>query len=93
MVNKGKRFNGSELRKPRVFLKFQSEEDELIKLRKSFVGVVINPRMAYNIRMSFEIEGYFSIKVTPFGANFRLLEESEIGKISDLIREAKSWWG
>lgn len=64
----------------------------MIKLRKAYVGVVLNLRMTYNIQTSFEIEGYFSIKVTPLSANLCLLEENEAFEIRDLIREAKSGW-
>ncbi|CAL5199318.1 unnamed protein product [Lathyrus oleraceus] len=46
--------------------------------------------MSYNIQTSFNIGDYFSIKVTPLGANLCLLEESESIEIRDLIREAKS---
>lgn len=48
--------------------------------------------MSYNIQIGFKIEGYFSIKVTPLGANFYLLEEFEEGEINNLIKEGKSWW-
>lgn len=39
----------------------------------------------------FEVEGYFSIKITPRGAKMCLLEEFEEGEINVLIREAKYW--
>src|SRR3954468_14848507 len=48
--------------------------------------------MTYNIQNSFELEGYFAIKVTPLGANLCLLEEFEDGEIRNLIEEGKSWW-
>lgn len=73
VVNKGRSFNGQEERTSSVFLKYHSEENALISLRKAYVGVVINPSMSYNIRMSFKIEGYFNIKVGPLGSN--ILEE------------------
>lgn len=40
---------------------------------------------------SFEIEGYFAIKVTPLGAHLCLLEEFKEGGIRNLIRKGKSW--
>lgn len=48
--------------------------------------------MSYNIQTSFELESYFSIKVTPLGVNLCLLEEFEEGVIRDLIKEGMSWW-
>lgn len=32
------------------------------------------------------------MRVSPLGGNLCLLEETEPGKIMDLIRESKSWW-
>lgn len=72
VVNKGRSFNGQEERTPSVFLKYHLDENALISLRKAYVGFVINPSMTYNIRMSFELEGYFTIKVTPLGSNIFL---------------------
>lgn len=54
--------------------------------------MIENPEMSYNIQTSFEVEGYFSIKVTPLGANLCLLEDLEEGAIKDLIKEGRSWW-
>lgn len=55
------------------------------------MGIMINLGMSYNIQTSFEIEVYFSIKVTPIRANLCQLEESEFGEIRYLVREAKCW--
>lgn len=69
-----------------------SDKEELSRLRKVFVGVVFNSSKSYNIQSYFEIEGYFSIKVTPLGANLCLMEEVEKGAIRDLVKEGRSWW-
>lgn len=71
---------------------YEAKEVDINRLKKAFVGVVHQSGMSYNIQNSFELEGYFSIKVTPLGANLCLLEEVEDGEISNLIREGKSWW-
>ncbi|CAK8572723.1 unnamed protein product [Lathyrus sativus] len=79
-------------RKTPVHISYNLEEDDIFRLNKAYVRVVNSPDMSYNIQTSFKTKGYFSIKVTPLGANLCLLEESEEGEIRDLIREAKSWW-
>lgn len=76
MVNNSRNPTGLALGKAHVHLKFHSEEEDPVRYRKAFMGVVVNPGMTYNIQMIFEIEGYFSIKATSLGANLCLLEES-----------------
>ncbi|XP_058758617.1 uncharacterized protein LOC131631862 [Vicia villosa] len=71
---------------------FEAKEEDMIRFKKAFVGVVHQSGMSYNIQNSFDLEGYFAIKVTPLGANLCLLEESEEGEIKNLISEGKSWW-
>lgn len=73
-------------------LEYASKEEDLAKFNKAYVGVVVDPGMSYNIQNSFELEGYFSIKVTPIGANLCLLEEFEEGVTRDLIEEGRNWW-
>lgn len=91
-VNNGRIISEPFPKKPFVHLKFQTEEAVLASFRKAYMGVVINPDMSYNIQTSFKIEGYFSIKVTPLGANLCLLEESDPDELRNLIRDAKSLW-
>lgn len=61
-------------------------------MAKAYVGEVLNPGSTYNLQVQFEVEGIFSIKFTPIGANLCLLEEVEEGFISELIREGSTWW-
>lgn len=73
-------------------ISFNPSSENLARFKKAFVGVIMNPGMLYNIQTCFKVEGYFSIKVTPSGANLCLLEDVEEGAISDLIKEGRSWW-
>lgn len=36
----------------------------------------------------FQFEGYFSMKVTPIGANLCLIKELEVGDLKALVEEA-----
>lgn len=56
------------------------------------MGVVLNSGINNDIQSYFDMEGYFSIKVTPLGENIFLLEEVEEGAIKDLILDGCSWW-
>ena len=47
--------------------------------------------MTYNIQNIFHTQGYFAIKVTPLGANYCLLEESEDGELKALAEDANEW--
>lgn len=71
---------------------YESNKENMARMKRAFIGVVHEARMAYNIQTSFKVEGYFAIKVSPLGANLCLLEESEEGVISDLINEGRIWW-
>lgn len=71
---------------------FLPQEDDKCRMAKPFVGTVMILGMTYNIHTHFEIEGIFSIKVTPLGANLCLLENLEEGFNEELIREGTSWW-
>ncbi|CAK8572702.1 unnamed protein product [Lathyrus sativus] len=73
-------------------LRTDREAKVVAKRKEAYVGKVVIPGSSYNIHTHFEAEGYFSIKVTPLGANFCLLEEMEEGEIHGLIREGESWW-
>lgn len=83
---------GSDASNHRCSLVFEIDRSDRERLEKAYVGVVLESGMAFNIRNSFEIEGYFLIKVTPMADNLCLLEESEEGEIKDLIREGDNWW-
>lgn len=63
----------------------------MVRFEKAFVGVVETGGMTYNVQESLNIEGYFTIKATPLGANLSLLEEQEFGEIKALIEENKEW--
>ncbi|XP_058748519.1 uncharacterized protein LOC131621485 [Vicia villosa] len=78
--------------KSHCYLNFNTSAENLERFKRAFVGVIVNPGMSYNIQTSFEMEGYFSIKVTPLGANLCLLEDIEDGAVRDLIEEGRSWW-
>ncbi|XP_058739184.1 uncharacterized protein LOC131611080 [Vicia villosa] len=84
VANKGKKPNFAHM-------EFNVGEDQLARFEKSFIGVVENPGMTYNMQEYFNMEGYFSVKVTPIGANKCLLEEREEGELEFLVREAKDW--
>lgn len=70
-------------------LSFNTSIEGLVRFKKAFIGVTVNHGMSYNIQTSLEVEGYFSIKVTPLGENLCLLEDIEVGAISDLIKEGR----
>ncbi|XP_058784074.1 uncharacterized protein LOC131658840 [Vicia villosa] len=59
--------------------------------KKAYVGEVLFPGESYNIQTHLEIEGFFSVKVFPMGANLCILEEMEEGFIKELL-EGKWWW-
>lgn len=71
-------------------MNFTSEEGEKTRLSKAFVGEVLNPGSSYNVQTQSEVEGIFSIKVTPMGANLCLLEDVEDDFISELISEGST---
>lgn len=69
---------GSKEQKPNfAHLQFNCEDKKLQRFEKSFIGVVENVGMTYNIQEAFHFEGYFRVKITPLGANLCLMEESE----------------
>lgn len=52
---------------------------------KAYIGEVVHPGESYNIQRHFKMEGVFSIKVTPLGANLCLLEDLEEGFLVDML--------
>ncbi|XP_058774299.1 uncharacterized protein LOC131648567 [Vicia villosa] len=71
---------------------FKSSSDGLDRWKKAYIGEVLFSGESYNIQMHMEMEGFFSIKVHPMGANLCLLEEMEEGIIKELLDEGKWWW-
>lgn len=47
--------------------------------------------MSYNMQEFFNIKEYFSIQITPLGANLCLLEDWVEGKIQALVKEGGHW--
>ncbi|KAI5411580.1 hypothetical protein KIW84_056589 [Lathyrus oleraceus] len=76
-----------------IILKFTSNEVELSRFHKAFIGVVENIDLTYRMQDIFHSEGYFSVKVTPLDTNLCMLEKLEDGDIKALIEEASSWLG
>ncbi|PNX93753.1 hypothetical protein L195_g016912 [Trifolium pratense] len=89
-VLKGGTRDGSGGQK-RVVVSYEAEKEDMLRLKKAFIGVVINPGMSYNIQNAFHTEGYFGIKVTPLGSNLTLLEGQEEGEVQALLVDAKDW--
>ncbi|XP_058775601.1 uncharacterized protein LOC131649870 [Vicia villosa] len=80
------------MKEAKVDLEFVSDPEVSVRLSKAYTSKVVNPGMTYNIQTCFELEGYFSIKVTSLGANLCLLEEVKEGDIEALIREGEVCW-
>ncbi|CAI8613624.1 unnamed protein product [Vicia faba] len=74
-------------------MEFDREMENLARFEKTFVGIVENPGMTYNIQESFNLEGYFNIKATPLRANLCLFEELVDGELEYLVKEAQDWVG
>lgn len=64
---------------------YEVSEEEMERLNKMYVGEVKNPGSTHIIQEWFNMQGFFSIKVTPMGANLVLMEEMEEGIIPALI--------
>lgn len=82
-----------ETESPFAYLEFNIEEEDLVRFKKSFKGVVEDPNMTCNIQEAFNTERYFTIKVTPFGENLCVTKEREEGKLKVLVVEARDWLG
>ncbi|CAK8570608.1 unnamed protein product [Lathyrus sativus] len=72
-------------------LELNIEEENLVIFKKLYVMVLENVGMSYDVQESFHTEGYFTIKVTPLGANLCLLEEMEEGELKIIMDEAQDW--
>jgi hypothetical protein len=75
----------------KVFCSYVAEKNDMLRLQKAFVGVVVNPGMTYNIQNAFHSQGYFRVKVTPLGSTLALLEGQEEGEVEALLEDAKEW--
>ncbi|XP_058763296.1 uncharacterized protein LOC131636700 [Vicia villosa] len=90
VVQGGSKKDGPETKE--AFFEFTASEELKRRWKKAYVGEVLFPGESYNIQTHLEIEGFFSIKVFPLGANLCILEEMEEGLIKELIEEGKWWW-
>lgn len=75
----------------KVHLQPFMKREQWSEFNKAYVGVVENPGMTYNILEIFNIEFYFSLKVTPLEGNLCLLEEIEEGELFELVESRKDW--
>ncbi|XP_058775318.1 uncharacterized protein LOC131649579 [Vicia villosa] len=71
---------------------FSSDHEIRNRWKKAYIGEVLFSGESYNIQNHLEVEGFFSIKVHPLGANLCLLEEMDEGVIQELILEQGSLW-
>lgn len=70
---------------------YNVDEEKMLKFNKMYVGVVKIPGSSYSIQEWLNVNGVFSIRVTPLGANKVLLEELVEGTIQELIDESEEW--
>ncbi|MCI49201.1 hypothetical protein A2U01_0070444, partial [Trifolium medium] len=45
-----------------ILFSYEAENEDLVRLKKSFIGVVLQPEMSYNIQNAFHSQGYFGVK-------------------------------
>lgn len=74
-----------------VELCYNVSEEDMRRCNNMYVGVVKTPSSTHSVQERFSMQGFFSIKVTPLGANKVLLEEMDEGIIQDLISDANEW--
>lgn len=70
---------------------FQVQDEDIVIFHKAFVGVVENPDMLYNMQEYINIEGYFSIRVTPLRSNLCLLEDRMKGEMEVFLNNGRNW--
>ncbi|PNX87622.1 hypothetical protein L195_g043715, partial [Trifolium pratense] len=75
----------------KIFLSFNSNQEEVQRLKKMFIGEMVSPGMSYNTQEAFHSQGYFGVKVTPLGAHLVLLEGQEEGEVQSLMEDARGW--
>lgn len=61
------------------------------RFSKAYAGVIKNVGMPYNIQDIFDMEGYFSFKVTPLEANICLLGERKQGELDEVVANRHDW--
>ncbi|MCH89313.1 hypothetical protein A2U01_0010208, partial [Trifolium medium] len=74
-----------------ITVSYEAEKDDMLRLKKAFIGEVLHSGMSYNIQNQFHRQGYFGVKVTPLGSNLVLLEGQEEGEVEALVEDAKGW--
>lgn len=67
-----------------------SDEEDLIRYGREFIGVLKDSGMAYEIKKLFLKEGIFTIRVTILGPNFCILEDLILGEVDIFIKERRS---
>ncbi|XP_058755922.1 uncharacterized protein LOC131629137 [Vicia villosa] len=97
IVNNRRKGGGSNMENrnqegTRSHLSFKVEEETLKKYEKTYVGIVKEAGLAFNIKKAFHEEGIFSIMVTALGANMCVLEDLIEGEAERFIEERKVWW-
>lgn len=70
---------------------FVVSEEEMDKFNKMYVGMVKNPGSTHMVQEWMNMQGFFSVKVMPMGANKVLMEEMEEGIIPALLADACDW--
>ncbi|CAJ2637223.1 unnamed protein product [Trifolium pratense] len=76
-------------RQQTIVLSYEAEKNDLLRMHKAFIGVVVTTGMTYNIQKVFHAQGYFGVKATPLGSNLILLEGREDGEMEALMEDAK----
>src|SRR3954470_6783514 len=61
-------------------------------MEQGFRRGVVHPGESYDIQNHYEMEGIFSLKITPLGANLCLVEELDKGFIQEMLCDGCSWW-
>lgn len=61
------------------------------RYRKMYVGYVKQPSTSYRIQDWFCMQGVFSVKITPIGANSVLMEDVEEGTLEELVNDTGGW--
>lgn len=66
-------------------------DEEMNRFRKMYVGYVKQSGTSYMMQEWINMQGVFSIKITPIGANSVLMEDIEEGAIENAIKEGERW--
>lgn len=71
---------------------FKSSKEDMDRLSKAYIREVLYPGESHSIQNHFAMEGFFSVKISPLGPNFCLLEDLKEGIIEELICDSIGWW-